>query len=535
MNKFKRSFGGILCAALGAAAVSSSAALGTVSVYADNPTVQTIYTADPAPMVWNDTFYLYTGHDADNATGYEMSDWRCYSTTDMKNWVDHGAVLSYTDFEWAEPDSCWAAQCIERNGKFYYYVTLSSKEAGGVRAIGVAVSDSPTGPFKDAIGKPLCGPNWSYIDPTVFIDDDGQAYLYFGNPDLYYVKLKDNMIETDGKVQKSLMNAEQFGVSRDGKSSSYEEGPWIYKRNGLYYMVYAGSGVPETIDYSISDSPTSNWQYKGQIMNTCPTSFTIHPGIIEYKGHAYFTYHTGNLKGGGGFTRSASIEEFTFEEDGSIPKIKATKAGPDQIESFNPYLKNEAETICWEEGVETKRGENGESNGIYVTDAGKGDYIKVAGVDFSENATSFTTSASATGSEGTIEIRLDARDGELVGTVNIPKCEAEDAWQTLTCDISGASGVHDLYFCFDTSETSGTVHFDWWRFNDASNESERTEGSDKPAENEGLQTTTAEKEESQTTTDVPIIPIVIAAVCVLTAIVVVTVVIIAKNKKSKTK
>ncbi len=547
MNKFKRSFGGILCAALGAAAVSSSAALGTVSVYADNPTVQTIYTADPAPMVWNDTFYLYTGHDADNATGYEMSDWRCYSTTDMKNWVDHGAVLSYTDFEWAEPDSCWAAQCIERNGKFYYYVTLSSKEAGGVRAIGVAVSDSPTGPFKDAIGKPLCGPNWSYIDPTVFIDDDGQAYLYFGNPDLYYVKLKDNMIETDGKVQKSLMNAEQFGVSRDGKSSSYEEGPWIYKRNGLYYMVYAGSGVPETIDYSISDSPTSNWQYKGQIMNTCPTSFTIHPGIIEYKGHAYFTYHTGNLKGGGGFTRSASIEEFTFEEDGSIPKIKATKAGPDQIESFNPYLKNEAETICWEEGVETKRGENGESNGIYVTDAGKGDYIKVAGVDFSKNATSFTASASATKSDGTVEIRLDAPDGKLVGTVNIPECEAEDAWQTLTCDISGASGVHDLYFCFDTSADQGTVHFDWWQCDGDYNESDYPKRPVMPTQpavtdepvNSDESVTTAEsvmtdENGSQTKT---VVIIVIAAVCVLTAVVFVTIAIrkAAKNKKTKDK
>lgn len=486
MKKFKRTLSAVLCSALaGCIALTSAASLATVPVHADNPTVQTAYTPDPAPMVWNDTFYFYTGHDADNASGYVMPDWRCYSTTDMKNWVDHGAVLSYTDFEWAEPDSCWAAQCIERNGKFYFYVTLSSKEAGGARAIGVAVSDSPTGPFKDAIGKPLCGPDWSYIDPTVLIDDDGQAYLYFGNPTLHGVKLKDNMIETDGEIKAFSMTSKHFGECQDGRCG-YEEAPWIYKRNGIYYMVYAASGVPETIDYSTSDSPLGSWKYQGRIMDTCPTSFTIHPGIIEYKGHAYYTYHTGDLEGGGGFTRSGAIEEFTFGEDGSIPHIEPTREGPEQLEYFNPYLKNEAETICWESGIKTKKGSDG---GIYVTKASGGDYIKVAGVNFAENATSFTASASSVRSDGTIEIRLDSADGKLVGTLNVPKTESEEDWQTLSCDISGADGVHDLYFVFNASSSNGSLSFDWWQFDGVYSEADYAERPVMPAKNSNAKST----------------------------------------------
>lgn len=443
------------------AAVISLTAVCALSpiAHAENPIVQTAYTPDPAPMVSGDTFYFYTGHDADGASYYTMTDWRCYSTTDMKNWVDHGAVLSYTDFEWADPDSCWAAQCVERNGKFYFYVTLSATEAGGARAIGVAVSDSPTGPFKDAIGKPLCGPDWAYIDPTVLIDDDGQAYLYFGNPTLHYVKLKDNMIELDGEITATNMTSEQFGSAGE-MPSLYTEGPWIYKRNKKYYMVYAASGIPETIDYSTSDSPTGPWKYQGRIMDSHPTSFTLHPGIIEYKGHAYYTYHTGDLEGGGGFTRSGAIEEFKFGADGSIPHIDPTREGPDQIEYFNPYKPNEAETICFEKGIKTVRGEKG----IYVTKASKNDYIKVAGVNFAEKATGFTASACAVRAEGTINIRLDSPDGDIVGTVTLPEGELDEDFKTVSCDISGVSGVHDLYFTFDVSVNRGYVNFDTWQF-----------------------------------------------------------------------
>src|SRR3954470_16366629 len=164
---------------------------------ADNPIVQHIYTADPAPLVHNGRVYLYTGHDEDNSTYFTMKEWRVWSSADMVNWTDHGSPLSLATFSWASKDA-WAGQAVERNGKFYWYVPMTAKSGG--MAIGVAVGDSPTGPFRDALGKPLV--QNGQFDPTVFIDTDGQAYLYWGNPDLWYVKLNPDMISYSGTPQK---------------------------------------------------------------------------------------------------------------------------------------------------------------------------------------------------------------------------------------------------------------------------------------------------------------------------------------------
>ena len=161
------------------------------SMYAQHPIITTKYTADPAPMVYQDTVYLYTTHDEDNADGFLMKDWLLYTSTDMVNWTDHGAVASLKSFSWVNKDNgAWAIQVVERNGKFYMYCPIHCN------GIGVLVADSPYGPFKDPIGKPLVWQkeNWYDIDPTVFIDDDGQAYMYWGNPDPYMVRLNKDMI-----------------------------------------------------------------------------------------------------------------------------------------------------------------------------------------------------------------------------------------------------------------------------------------------------------------------------------------------------
>ena len=131
-------------------------------VYEGNPLVRNNFTADPAALVHGDRLYLYVGHDEyyagqDTASGgreFNITEWLCYSTTDMKNWTEHGAVLSPADFKWAVGEA-WASQVIERDGKFYYYTTVQAGEPCVGKAIGVAVSDSPTGPFTDAIGRPL--------------------------------------------------------------------------------------------------------------------------------------------------------------------------------------------------------------------------------------------------------------------------------------------------------------------------------------------------------------------------------------------
>lgn len=227
------------------AAVSLLTAMIPLTSSADNPIVQTMYTADGAPMVYNDTLYMYTGHDEGNSGFYSMNDWRCFSTTDMQNWTDLGVPLTYKMFSWSTGEA-WAAQCVERDGKFYYYVTVTAKTGG--HAIGVAVADSPEGPYTDPIGKPLAGPNWSYIDPTVFIDDDGQAYLYWGNGGLWYVKLNKDMISYQGSPIAVDVKSGAFG-------QAYTEAPYLYKHGDWYYMVYAADGVPENIAYSMSKSP----------------------------------------------------------------------------------------------------------------------------------------------------------------------------------------------------------------------------------------------------------------------------------------
>ena len=201
--------------------------------------IKNMYTADPAPMVYDDTLYLYTTHDEDNIINnfYTMKNWYVFSTKDMVHWENHGQILSLDDISWAV-DRAWAPQCVERKGKFYFYFPVQGRN--GVE-VGVAVADSPIGPFKD-IGHPLVSEgDWNDIDPTVFIDDDGQAYLYFGNPELRYVKLNEDMVSYDKSVGvvKVKMTEDAFGKGGHNTGTTYAEGPWFYKRKGIYYMVYA--------------------------------------------------------------------------------------------------------------------------------------------------------------------------------------------------------------------------------------------------------------------------------------------------------
>lgn len=434
-----------------------------LNVTATNPIVQTIYSTDPAPMVYDDTVYVYTGRDKDNSDFYYMPDYHCYSSKDMQNWTDHGTILSWDDFTWGKEDSAWASQCIERNGKFYYYVTLENASGGG-RAIGVAVADSPTGPFKDALGKPLCGPNWDYIDPTVFIDDDGQAWLMFGNPSCYYVKLKDDMVTLDGEIKKFDMTPEAFGPTDRDTGSSYGEGPWFYKRGDLYYLMYAAFGPgnsSEDIRYSTAPSPTGPWTYRGVVMSTKGGVFTNHSGVVDFKGKSYFFYHNGALTGGGSFDRSVCVEEFEYNADGTIPEISMTKDGPKQIAALNPYTRVEAETMSWSSGIETEPIDAGTQAIGFIEN---GDYVMVKGVDFGEaGAGEFYASVASDGQGGKLELHLDSATGPIIGTCTVPVTGGWQNWETVDTTVTGATGTHDLYLRFSGGD-SYLFNVDWWQF-----------------------------------------------------------------------
>jgi beta-xylosidase len=301
-------------------------------IKAQNPIITNMFTADPAPLIYNDTVYLYTGHDTASveATNYKMPDWYVFSSADMVNWTNHGTCLSPQTFSWATGDA-YAAHCIHRDGEFYWYVSTfhkSDENSKGGAAIGVAVSDRPTGPFKDAIGKALIvnemttdmKHGWDDIDPAVFIDDDGQAYLFWGNGSCKWVKLKGNMTELDGSI--TVFRPEH-----------YIEGPWVYKRNGLYYLVYAGAGTkPEMIEYCTATNPEGPWTYRGIIQENVPNSFTTHPGIIDYKGKTYFFYHNGSLPTGGSYRRSICVDYMYYNPDGTIQKVIQTQEGVNPVE-----------------------------------------------------------------------------------------------------------------------------------------------------------------------------------------------------------
>ncbi|MFF4620876.1 glycoside hydrolase family 43 protein [Nonomuraea jabiensis] len=425
---------------------------------ADNPIIQTVYTADPAPLVHNGRVYLYTGHDEDGSTWFTMKEWRVWSSTDMVNWTDHGSPLSLTTFSWAKSDA-WAGQAVYRNGKFYWYVPTTNRATGRM-AIGVAVSDSPTGPFSDALGRPLV--ENGEIDPTVFIDDDGQAYLYWGNPHLWYVKLNADMISYSGSATQIPLTTAGFGT-RTGDANRptlFEEGPWVYKRNGLYYIVFAAKCCSEFIAYSTASSPTGPWTYRGTIMPTQGSSFTNHPGIVDYQGGSYFFYHNGALPGGGGFTRSVAVEKFTYGSGGTIPTINMTTSGAPQVGTLNPYVRQEAETIAWESGVETETSSEGGMNVGWIEN---GDYIKVKGVAFGAGARTFNVRVASASSGGRLELRLDGVNGALAGTCTVPGTGGWQTWTTVSCSTTGATGTRDLYLKF-TGGSGYLFNVNWWQF-----------------------------------------------------------------------
>jgi len=448
---------------LASALAFSALSLAAGAARADNPIVQTSYTADPAPMLYDGKVYLYTSHDEDVTVNnfFTMNDWRLYSTTDMVNWTDLGTPASYKTFSWGTGDA-WAPMGVARNGKFYLYVPINNSTGS---KIGVAVADNPAGPFKDALGKALISTGSGNIDPTVFIDDDMQAYLYWGNPNLYYVKLNTDMISFPGSPTQVNLTTAGFGTrSNTDRATAYEEGPWFYKRGSLYYIVYPADGTPEKISYTTSSGALGPWMYRGDIMakeSGSTGSFTNHPGVIDYKGHSYFFYHNAALPGGGGYKRSVCVEEFTYGADGTIPMISMTTAGPKAVENLNPFVQQEAETIAFSAGLKTEVCSEG---GMDVTMISNGDYIKVKSVDFGPGIVSFDARVASAGSGGTIELHLDSQTGTMLGTCAVPGTGGAQTWMTKTCAVTGATGVHDLFFKFTGGSGTSLFNFNWWKF-----------------------------------------------------------------------
>jgi beta-xylosidase len=283
-----------------------------------NPVIRHKFTADPVALVYENKLYLYKGHHEapPGLESYVMKEWLCFSSVDMVTWTEHPVPLKALDFKWAKGDA-YASEVIYRNNQFYWYVAVTHAEIEG-KAIGVAISDKPEGPFRDAIGAALITNDMTTatpidkddIDPTVLIDDDGQAYLFWGNSVCYCVKLKSNMLEPDGDITTVPL-------------PGFSEGAFIYKRNDWYYLLY-GYGMPEEVAYVMSRNINGPWEFKGVINDALYNCETNSPAIVDFRGRSYFIYHNGALQNGGTHRRSVCIDDLNFNEDGSIQKIIMT-------------------------------------------------------------------------------------------------------------------------------------------------------------------------------------------------------------------
>lgn len=303
---------------LAGAALCAAAAFA----HAGNPLFSDRFTADPAALVDNGRVYLYTGVDEAKADAptYLMNEWRVFSSCDMKHWTDHGSPLQLKTFAWARKDA-WAGDVVKRNGKYYFYAPVEHDTIPG-KAIGVAVSDSPTGPFVDARGTALItndmtrqsAISWDDIDPGVFVDGDGQAYLYWGNTVLKYAKLKSNMTELDGPIETIA-------------APDFVEAPYVHKHGATYYLSYSRNWPEETV-YMTGASPKGPWTFRGLIMDKNTKVKTIHQAIIDFNGKSYIFYHNAELPTGGEYRRSVAVEELHYKPDGSIAFVAQTREGP---------------------------------------------------------------------------------------------------------------------------------------------------------------------------------------------------------------
>jgi arabinoxylan arabinofuranohydrolase len=433
----------------------------TSRLMADYPIVSHRYLADPTSLVTRDRVYIYCSNDDESPVegSYNIPNVICVSSSDMKNWTDHGSVFRAADnTTWAK--KTWAPAAIERDGKYFLYF------GNGGANIGVATAPSPTGPFTDPLGKSLVSHstpgvqparNMWLFDPGAFIDDDGQAYLYFGgngDNNVRAAKLNRDMTSLDGEVIKM-------------SATNFFEAAWVFKTNGIYYFTYSTTPRAEMrIDYMTSDNPTNGFTYRGVVADQPPiNNNNNHAAQFLFKGRWYHVYHNRIVAQQAGiptgFRRNLAIEELHFSEDGAIKKVTYTTNGVAQIGQIDPYVRVEGETFNAQSGVETEPSNEG---GMHLAELETGDWVKVVGVDFgTRGAKKFRARVASAGQAGSIELRIGSPDGKVISTCKVENTGGWQQWKEVSSDVAGATGVQDLYLKFSGREKR-SLNLDYWKF-----------------------------------------------------------------------
>ena len=450
---------------------------------AQNPIIRDQFTADPTARVFNNKVYLYPSHDIKPPQG-QRQDWFCmedyhvFSSENLTDWTDHGVIVTQNKVPWVRPDSysMWAPDCVERNGKYYFY--FPSTPAGAMRGfgVGVAISDSPEGPFV-CEPEPIKGING--IDPCVLQASDGNAYIFWGAGRC--AKLKPNMKELADDTPKEKVKwgdreFEMMGVNcLKDLPNRQAEGPFAFEANGWYYLTYPYvREKTEVLGYAMSKNPMGPYEYKGIIMAEHPNCWTNHHSIVKYKGQWYLFYHQNAFSPNDDKRRSVQIEKLFFNADGTIQEVRPTLRGvginqaTEKIEIDRYSTASADVTAQLIDTVNTFRS-------YEATLPVKGSWLKYNDVDFSCLTDGYLIINAKAADNTRLFVREKAANGKVIAKFDLtvkPETPAgmpamfrrdfSNQWLTLTAPLEYTpQGVSDLVI---TVEGDAGISVDWVQF-----------------------------------------------------------------------
>lgn len=441
----------------------------TMGTAAQNPIVSGQFTADPTARVFNNKVFMYPSHDIHAPAGVRqdwfcMADYHVFSSENLTEWHDHGVIASQETIRWVNPKgySMWAPDCVEKNGKYYFYFPAGPKEERGFR-VGVGIADRPEGPFRFETNyiEGIMG-----IDPCVLIDDDGKSYIYWSGGGISGAPLKSNMKELNGKAQRM-----------EGLPEGFKEGPFAFKQGGHYYLTFPWvrqQGGTEALAYAMSNSPLGPWQFKGIIMKESPTKcWTNHHSIVEYQGQWYLFYHHNDYSPQFDKRRSARIDRLYFNADGTIKEVIPTLRGVGITKAtaridVDRYSKvSDNVRIEYLDTTNTFRG--------WQAILPKGGWLTYNDVDFSGIGNKVYITANVKAEKNSqLTIREGGKSGKVIARIDI-KVESTDQrrrdyrgqWTTVTAEVNSSiirqlanSPVKDICLTCDGAE----VCIDWIQF-----------------------------------------------------------------------
>jgi len=429
--------------------------------FGQNPIVRNQFSADPTARLFNGKVYVFPSHDIPTPPEkpgrkdwFCMADYHVFSSENLTDWTDHGIIVSQNKVKWVDSTSysMWAPDCIERKGKYYFYFPANKTvaDANGRKGfgIGVAIADKPEGPYVP-LPEPIKGVNG--IDPNVFIDKDGQAYLYWAQGNIFVAKLKENMTELASEPV-VIDNLPQKGL---------KEGPFLFERNGIYYLTIPHvENKIERLEYAMGDNPMGPFKMAGVVMDESPMNcWTNHQSFVQYKGQWYLFYHQDAYSPKFDKNRSICIDSLFFNADGIIRKVTPTLRGVG--------VTNASQEIQIDRY--SKKGEKGTSiafldslntfNGWKIILNSKDAWVQYNTVDFGKEKLKKVQVQALSKNGSTLQIRLDKANGPVIAEVKVPR---GTNWNTVEAKVSKFQfGIHNLVVML---KDENRVEIDWVKF-----------------------------------------------------------------------